>query len=72
MSEKLISALRQCRNNNDDNFVAVYDRETTDKVFEQIIDENTALKVQIIDMRASLRTCFNASQGALDQYKDKP
>ena len=43
MSEKLISALRRCRNNNDDNFVAVYDRETTDRVFKQIIDENTRL-----------------------------
>lgn len=71
MSDKLISALRQYRHNNDDNFVACYDRAEADKIFMDIIDENTDLKMQIIDMRASLRTCFNASQGALDQYDER-
>jgi hypothetical protein len=35
---------------------------------QKIIDEQ---RIAIIDMHASLRTCFNSSQGALDQYDDK-
>lgn len=33
---------------------------------QRIIDEQ---RIAIIDMRASLRTCFNTSKSVLDQYE---
>lgn len=58
----LIPALRQYRHNNNDGFLAGYDREDANIVFYE-------LQMQIIDLKAALRSCANASNGALDQYK---
>lgn len=53
MTDKLISALRQYKHNDDDSgFVFGYDKEQADKVFMQLIDEITELKVQLIDIKS--------------------
>ena len=60
--EILIPALRQYKHNDNSGFVAGYEVEAT----EQIV---TDLQMQIIDLKACLRTCANTAQGALDQYQ---
>jgi len=58
----LIPALRQYKHNDNSGFVAGYEVEAT----EQIV---TDLQMQIIDLKASLRSCANSANGALEQYK---
>jgi hypothetical protein len=61
----LIPAIRQYKHNDDsEGFVLAYDKKLT----KQIVWD---LQNEIIDLKACLRTCANAANGGLDQYKNK-
>jgi hypothetical protein len=61
--EILIPALRQYKHNdNSGEFIAGYDCEAVEQV---IIN----LQMQILDLKAALRSCANSANGALNQYK---
>jgi hypothetical protein len=60
--EILIPALRQYKHNdNSGEFIVGYDCEVVEQVF---ID----LQMQILDLKAALRSCANSANGALTQY----
>jgi hypothetical protein len=40
------------------------------KLVAEIIERNSELETAVIDLRAALRTCESASNGAMLQYKD--
>ncbi|MBL4753742.1 MAG: hypothetical protein JKY52_09155 [Flavobacteriales bacterium] len=69
--KKLEPALRQYRHSSVDNFIAAYDREETLKILNDMIAGYDNLRMENLDLKASLRTCANSAQGVLDQYKIK-
>ncbi|KZX78273.1 hypothetical protein A3715_10420 [Oleiphilus sp. HI0009] len=46
----------------------VLDNSTPEFLAQKLSDYVVELKMEIIDLKASLRTCANASTGALKQY----
>jgi hypothetical protein len=61
----LISAIRQYKHNDgSEGFVCAFDEEETIKVIND-------LQIEIICLKACLRTCANAANGGLNQYKNK-
>jgi hypothetical protein len=61
----LIPAIRQYKHNdNSECFVIAYDEKLTNQIIWDLQNE-------IIDLKACLRTCANAANGGLDQYKNK-
>tara|TARA_R110000796_G_scaffold201948_1_gene318211 strand:+ start:543 stop:746 length:204 start_codon:yes stop_codon:yes gene_type:complete len=61
----LIPAMRQYKyDDKSGGFVFVYDRKLTDQIVWDLQNE-------IIDLKACLRTCANAANGGLEQYKSK-
>lgn len=68
IEKRLETALRQYRHTDNSGYVAGYDRSEALKVVADIEQENIDLRMQIIDLKASLRSCFNSAKGALDQY----
>ena len=71
IEKRLEPALRQYRHNSVDNFIAAYDRAETLKILNEVLTAYDNMRMENIDLKASLRTCSNTAQGALDQYKSK-
>ena len=49
----------------------VLDNSTPEFLAQKLSDYVVELKMEIIDLKASLRTCAHAANGALDQYKNQ-
>lgn len=69
MNEKRLEpALRQYIHNSGHGYVAAYDRGETLKILSEVFTAYDNMRMENIDLKASLRTCANTAKGALDQY----